>query len=140
MDIQTWQTFSLPGFALQFRYPRTTPNGHDVEMDEMRAHFRSQGSEEAYFEISRHVHTTARAVYDRERGFVTDQLAGGEVSTLQPGTIAGQPAHEFRIRWEGGERVVILLEHQEYVYRFVYDPRSEVNRHVLATMDLLGDG
>lgn len=137
MDTQNWQPFSLPGFALQFHYPHTTPNGYEVEMDEIRVHFRSHGSEEAYFEVSRHLRLTAAAVYDREQGFVTSRLEGGEVSPMRAITFDRQPAHEFTIRWVGGERVVILIERQEDVYRFIYDPRSALNHQVLATVEIV---
>jgi hypothetical protein len=137
MDTQNWQTFSLPGFAVQFHYPHTTPNGYEVEMDDLRVHFRSHGSDEAYFEVSRSVRLTAAGVYEREKGFVTSHLEGGEVSTLRASTFGMQPAHEFTIRWVGGERVVILLEHQEHVYRFIYDPRSQLNRQVVATVEIV---
>jgi hypothetical protein len=137
MDTQNWQTLSLPGFAVQFQYPQTTPNGYDVEMDDIRVHFRSHGSEEAYFEISRHVRRTAAEVYEREQSFVTSQLEEGEASPLRASTFGMQPAQEFTIRWVGGERVVILLERQEYVYRFVYDPRSPLNHQVLATVEIV---
>jgi hypothetical protein len=137
MDTQRWDTFSLPGFALQFQYPNTTPQGHAVEMDDIRVHFRSYGSDEAYFEVSRYVRLTAAAVYEREKGFVTDQLTGGEVTALRATTLGAQPAHEFSIRWADGERVVTLIEHQTYVYRFIYDPRSRLNQQVLATVKIM---
>ncbi len=137
MDTQRWNTFSLPGFALQFQYPDTTPQGHAVEMDDVRVHFRSYDSEEAYFEVSRYARLSVAAVYEREKGFVTDQLQGGEVTELRAIALGAQPAHAFSIRWEGGERVVILIEHQAYVYRFIYDPRSQLNRQVLATVKIM---
>ncbi len=137
MDTQRWNTFSLPGFALQFHYPDTTPQGHAVEMDDVRVHFRSSGSDEAYFEVSRAVRLTAAALYEREKGFVTDHLQGAEVTALRAMTLGAQPAHEFSIRWTGGERVVILIEHEAYVYRFIYDPRSHLNQQVLATVKIM---
>lgn len=137
MNAHIWQTFTFPGFELQFQYPQTTPSGHAVDMDEIRVHFRSRESPELYFEVSRHLHLSADAVYEREKGFIMDRLKECEVSALKPITFASQPAYEFSFRWTDGERAVILIEKQEYLYRVIYDPRSQLNLQVLATIQIV---
>jgi hypothetical protein len=136
MDIQTWSTFSDPKFALQFQYPETTPKGHPVEMDDIRMHFRSKDSPEVYFEVSRHLHFSAKELYEREKGYIEKQLDQPDVRELKAITIAAQPAFEFSFTWSGGERVVILIEKQATLYRVIYDPRSPLNLQIVATLTM----
>ncbi len=137
MSIRNWQTFSLSDFGLQFQYPHTTPTGHAVEMDDVRVHFRSSDTPELYFEVSRHLRVSAEVFYEREKGFVAERLQDSEVGALTATTLAGQPAQTFSFRWRDGERTVILMEKQDYLYRFIYDPRSQLNLDVLATIKLV---
>ena len=136
MDTENWQTFELPGFGLRFQYPPTTPTGHAVAMDEVRVHVRSRESAEVYFEASGHLHGSVERIYEQEKSFVAGQL-GGDVGPLRAATLGGHPAHEYSFRWTQGERAVILVEQGPYVYRFIYDPKSPLNRQVLGTIELL---
>ena len=69
-----WQTLALPTFTLRFQYPDTTPNDHPVEMDEVRLHFRSSGSNEVYFEVTRHLHVSAQESMRAKRTFYASGL------------------------------------------------------------------
>ncbi len=106
-------------------------------MDEVRVHFRSPDTPELYFEVSRHLRVSAEVFYEREKGFVAERLQDSEVGALTATTLAGQPAQTFSFRWRDGERTVILMEKQDYLYRFIYDPRSQLNLDVLATIKLV---
>jgi hypothetical protein len=69
-----WQTLALPTFTLRFQYPDITPNGHPVELDEVRLHVRSSGSNEVYFEVTRHLHVSAQESYAAKRTFCASGL------------------------------------------------------------------
>jgi len=137
MDNSAWQTFSDPNFVFQFQYPERTPTGHLVEIDDIRFHFRSKDSPELYFEVSRHLHLSTKDLYEREKGFVEQQLAGAVVKDLLPITIAGQLAFEFTFTWTGGARTVLLIEKQQALYRLIYDPQAPLNLEVLSTLQIL---
>jgi len=129
-----WQTLALPTFALRFQVPDTTPNGHPVEMDEVRLHFRSSGSNEVYFEVTRHLHVSAQESYARETHFLRERFAEVTVTPLQASTVAEQPAFTFSFRWTEGQRTVVLIEQAAALYRIIYDPRSPYNLEMLATI------
>jgi hypothetical protein len=69
-----WQTLALPTFTLRFQYPDITPIGYPVELDEVRLHVRSSGSNEVYFEVTRHLHVSAQASYAAKRTFCASGL------------------------------------------------------------------
>ena len=91
-----WQTLALPTFALRFQVPDTTPNGHPVEMDEVRLHFRSSGSNEVYFEVTRHLHVSAQESYARETHFLRERFAEITVTPLQASTVPSNPPSPSR--------------------------------------------
>jgi hypothetical protein len=96
MTPPSWHTLALPTFALRFQYPDTTPDGHPVEMDEVRLHVRSAGSTEVYFEVSRHLHVSAHDWYAHEARGLRARFADVRVTPLQASTVAEQPASPSR--------------------------------------------
>lgn len=134
MATDSWQVFAIPELGLQFRHPAMTPQGAPVVMDEFRVHFRSEQSEELYFEVSRHWKLSVQEAYERERSFGLKQFGPGAVSELMEITFAGQAAFTFSIQWDGEERTVALIEKGKMLYRVLYDPRSPLNTKILSTL------
>ncbi len=134
MTPPSWHTLALPTFALRFQYPDTTPDGHPVEMDEVRLHVRSAGSTEVYFEVSRHLHVSAHEWYAHEARGLRARFADVRVTPLQASTVAEQPAFTFSFRWAEGQRTAVLIEQNTALYRILYDPRSPYNLELLATI------
>jgi len=128
-----WQHVDLPEVGLAFGYPRRTPNGQAVELDDVRVHARSEDGEEAYFELSRHLGATALRRYEDERDFLVARY-GAEVTPLTATTLDGLPAQEFTAAFGDTLRRFVLVERGRWFYRVVYDPRSPLNLAVLETI------
>ena len=128
-----WQRVELPEVGLAFGYPRSTPKGQAVELDDVRVHARSVDGEEAYFELSRHLDATALLRYESERDFVVARY-GAEVTPLTATSLDGLPAQEFTVSWGDTVRRFVLVERGRWLYRVVYDPRSPLNLAVLETI------
>ena len=138
--MQNWQDFVYPGFALRFRYPQVTPQGHIVEKDEsqideaIRVHFTSKESYELYFEISKYTALPAQAEHQKHRESLENRPGGYVVSDLKEIRWMSQPAFEYSIKWQEGARVVMLIEADNATYRILYDPNSPLNVQVLSTL------
>jgi hypothetical protein len=128
-----WQHVELPEAGLAFGYPRSTPKGQAVELDDVRVHARSEDGEEAYFELSRHLEATALRRYEEERDFLVARY-GAEVTGLTATTLDGLPAQEFTAAFGDTVRRFVLVECGRWLYRVVYDPRSTLNLAVLETI------
>ena len=65
--MDNWQEFKDSRFALLFKVPEVTPQGHIVDNTEgeqgesIRAHFTSRDSKELYFEVIKYEHLTTQA-------------------------------------------------------------------------------
>jgi hypothetical protein len=130
-----WERFPncLADLGLTLRFPGTTNGGDSVIMDDFRAHVRSQRNDDVYFEISRHAWMSIEQVYEREKRGI--ETAGHRrITELSSTTFAGRAASQYRIEWSDGERSVVLVEHNGYVYRIVHNPRSEQTREVISTI------
>jgi hypothetical protein len=88
---------------------------------------------EAYFELSRHLEVTARAMYEREREFLVARY-GADVTPLAATTLDGKPAYEFSAGFGDTVRTFVLVERERWLYRVVHDPRSTLNHDVLETI------
>ena len=121
--------------GIRLRYPAVTPGGHAVDIDDLRLHLRSRGSDELYLEVSRHLGLDPRASWDRERAFVTERL-GATVDELEPAVFGGRDAFRYAFRWDGRERVVHLVVIGEWLYRVIHDPAAPLAPAVLATIEL----
>lgn len=91
---EEWRRVDLADVGLAFGYPRRTPSGQAVELDDVRLHARSEDGAETYFELSRHLDATAPARYEEERDLLSAR-DGAAVTPLTARTFNELPAHEF---------------------------------------------
>ena len=138
--MQNWQHFVYPGFALGFRYPEITPQGHIAEKAEtqdeerIRIHFTSKESHELYFEITKYVDLPAQAEYQDHKEYLENMPDEYVVSDLKEIRRMSQPDYEYSIKWREGARIVMLIETDDATYRVLYDPNSPLNVQVLSTI------
>ena len=135
VDTGGWEVCAVPGSALSFRYPATTPSGAPVDLDDVRVHLQSRGTNEVYAEVSQHTGTTAAELYERERVFGLERL-GATVEPLEPTTFAGRPAWRYAFAWEGKRRAFVLIEDGDRLCRVVHDPESALSRAVAESVEL----
>jgi hypothetical protein len=138
--MQNWQHFVYPGFALGFRYPQTTAQGHIVEKVEsqtdeaIRVHITSKDSHELYFEITKYINLPAQVEYQEHKEYLENRPGEYVVSDLKEIGWMSQRAYEYSIKWHQGRRVVILMEADNATYRILYDPNSPLNAQILSTL------
>jgi hypothetical protein len=130
-----WEELRLSNFGLTLQYPTSTPSGQQVRFDDIRLHAQSEDGREVYFEVTRHLNMPAASLYEKERETVIN-LRQAIVTDLAKTTFAELPAHEYSFTWNGNERKVVLVEHGEWLYRVIYDPRSPINLDIVATIRL----
>jgi hypothetical protein len=143
---EDWQRYANPRFRLEFRYPDPTPRSHEVERNEHRihdergemerVHLSSPASGELYFELSRFVGISPQDEYASHRPFLEERFGAGAVTELAETTLLERRAWRYRIRWPEAERVVLLLPLDGDTYRVIYDPRSDLNQEVVATLSI----
>lgn len=138
--MQNWQHFSEPEFALGFQYPLITPQGHTVEKaerrkaDAIRIHFTSKGSREVYFEISKFHRLSPSVEYQQHKEILEKRAEGFVVSELKEIHWLSQSAYEYSLKWGQGRRIVRLIQVENELYRFLYDPKSPLNARILLTI------
>jgi hypothetical protein len=142
-----WQRFSNPRFRVEFSYPDPTPQGQEVERREQhvhddrgemeRVHLSSPASGELYVEVARFVAIAPQDEYEDHRPSLEHRFGEGSVTELRETTLLEQPAWTYAIRWPEAERAVLLLHLGGDTYRIIYDPRSELNDQVLATLSVV---
>jgi len=143
-----WQRFKRPGFVVEFSYPRVTPQGHAVEQveehgqdhrgDIERLHLSSPKSGELYFEVARFRELAPKDDYLSHAKYLAQRFGPDSVSPLHETTIAGRQAWTYSISWPDHERSVVMLYLGGDTYRFIYDPGSELNHRVIATLTIEG--
>lgn len=139
-----WKRFERPGFVLEFSYPQMTPEGHAVEEleehvqdhrgDIERVHLSSPESGELYFEVARFRDLAPTDDYLSHANYLAQRFGPDSVSPLTETTVEGRRAWTYSIEWPDHERSVLMLYLAGDTYRFIYDPRSELNHRVLATL------
>jgi hypothetical protein len=136
MNTNSWERFPncLLDLGVRLRFPAKTRDGQPVELDDIRVHARSAGSDDVYFEISRHAGTTAAQVHAQEKQRIEGVYSERSVGELSETTFAKGAAFEYRIQWPEAERAVMLVERRGWVYRVLYNPRSELNRDIVSTI------
>src|SRR5262245_57067768 len=104
--MQNWQHFVYPGFALGFRYPQITSQGHIVEKVEtqdegrIRVHFTSKESHELYFEITKYIDLLpAQVEYQNHKKYLENRSDEYMVSELKEIRWMSQTAYEYSIHW-----------------------------------------
>ncbi len=139
-----WQPLAQAGFEVDLSYPAVTPHGHPVERaeqriaddrgDRERVHLTSRGTAELYIEVMRFHGLAPQDEYRQHRPYLEQRFGAGSVTKLTEATLAGRSAHAYSFRWDEGERSVLLLGVHGDTYRVLYDPRSELNGRVVATV------
>ena len=130
-----------PGFRVELDFPSVTPQGHAVERVAVErpvggrgVHVTSPTSGELYVELIRFRDLTPEDEYSSHRPFLEQRFGPGAVTELTQTSLRGIPAWSYGIRWEGGERSVLLLQVDDDTYRVIHDPRSPLNADVVATL------
>ena len=139
-----WQRFTRPGFRVEFSYPAVTPKGHAVERTEERTedhrgdmervHLTSRDSRELYVEVVRFRELAPQDEYLHHRPYLEQRFGADSVTALAETSLREWPAWAYAFRWNEGERSVLLLQVASDTYRIIYDPRSELNAQVIATL------
>ena len=135
-DTGGWKLCALPGLGVSFRYPAVTPAGAPVDLDDVRIHLQSRGTNEVYAEVSQHRGVSASEFYERERGFAAERL-GATLEPLEPTTFAGRPAWRYAFAFDGKRREFVLVEAGDRLYRVVHDPESSLSRAVAESVELV---
>jgi hypothetical protein len=141
-----WQRFTRPRFRLEFSYPAVTPQGHAVERNEEpfrdydRVHLSSPDSQELYLEVVRFHDLAPQDEYLHHRPYLEKRFGANSITALTETSLKGRPAWAYAFRWDDGERTiersVFLLQAARDTYRIIYDPRSQLNTQVIATLTI----
>ena len=129
---------------MEFSYPAVTPKGHAVERTEERTedhrgdmervHLTSRDSRELYVEVVRFRELAPQDEYLHHRPYLEQRFGADSVTALAETSLREWPAWAYAFRWNEGERSVLLLQVASDTYRIIYDPRSELNAQVIATL------
>jgi hypothetical protein len=141
-----WQRLTRPGFRVELSYPAVTPQGRAAERveeqavdhrgDIERVHISSGEGGDLYVELMRFRNLEPQDEYDGHRPYLERRFGADAVSDLTETSLLGRQAWAYDLRWDEGERSVLLLQVASDTYRVIYDPRSELNAEVLATLTL----
>ena len=133
---------------MEFSYPGVTPLGHTVEQveehaqdhrgDIERVHLSSPESGELYFEVARLRELAPNDDYLGHANYLAQRFGPDSVSPLLDTTVEGRQTWTYSISWPDHERSVVMLYLGGDTYRFIYDPRSELNHQVFATLMIEG--
>jgi len=137
-----WKRIARPDLGLELCYPDPTPSGRPVDRDDepfrrhRRVHLSSTDRCELYVEVVRFDDLSPQDEYREHRAYLEERLGAGSVTELTETGVGGQTAPAYAFRWdeEGGsmERSVLLLTAAGVTYRVIFDPRSELNRRIVA--------
>jgi hypothetical protein len=139
-----WTRFNQLGFLLAFSYPDPTPDGQAVVRDEQsfrsyaRVHLSSRDRRELYLEVVRFHDLTPQDEYRQHKPYLEHRFGVDSVSSLADTSLQDLPAWAYSFGWteEGKsvERSVLLVQVAGETYRVIFDPRSELNARVIATI------
>jgi len=125
-----------------------TPQGHAVEQleehvqdhrgDMERVHLSSPESGELYFEVARFRELAPQDDYVSHAKYLAERFGPDSVSPLIETTVEGRPAWGYSISSPDHERSVIMVHLAGDTYRLIYDPRSELNHRIIATLTIEG--
>jgi hypothetical protein len=78
-----------------------------------------------------------RGEYVRHRPYLEQRFGADSTAALTETNLGRWPAWAYAFRWDVTERAVLLLQVDRDTCRIIYDPRSLLNRQVLATLTLI---
>jgi hypothetical protein len=143
-EVSGWRRFDRPGFLLEFSYPDPTPNGQAVDRDDKsflgyaRVHLSSPDRRELYLEVVRFHDVTPRDEYRLHRRHLVQRFGADSIRLLTETSVGDWPARSYGFGWveEGRsvERSVLLIQLGGETYRIIFDPSSELNARVIATL------
>jgi hypothetical protein len=108
------------------------------QADFLRVHLVSNDSQEIYFEVTLYSDLPAQAGYAELEAALKSRFGKDvSISELQNATLAALPVLECAFRWPQGERRVIFVQRGKALYRLLYNPRSPLNKQILATVEFL---
>jgi hypothetical protein len=146
VDTETsgWTRLTKPGFLVEFSYPDPTPDGQAVIRDEQsfreyaRVHLSSPDRRELYLEVVRFHDLAPEDEYRQHKPYLELRFGADAISSLTATRVREWPAAAYSFGWtEQGqpvERSVLLVEVEGETYRIIFDPRSELNARVIATL------
>ena len=136
--------FIRPEFLLAFSYPDPTPDGQAVIRDEQsfrdyaRVHLSSRDRRELYLEIVRFHDLTPQDEYRRHKLYLEQRFGVGSIGPLTDTSFRDWSACTYGFGWtaegESVERSALLIQVAGETYRIIFDPRSELNARVIATI------
>jgi hypothetical protein len=143
-EVSGWNRFARPGFLLEFCYPDPVADGRPVARDERpfsgysRVHLSSPDRSELYFEVVRFDDLTPQDEYRLHRPHLEQRFGADSISPLTEARLGDWPAFAYSFGWVEAERAmkrsVLLVEVRGESYRIIFDPRSELNTRVIATL------
>jgi len=150
MERRQWQRFRHPRFRLEFRYPEVTTEGQPVKRNEQRVeghrgemeriHLSSPDRRELYFELARFGGIAPQDEYANHKPSLEERFGADSVTALTATRLHDRPSWTYAFHWDEQEgpmeRAVLLLQVGEDTYRVIYDPRSELNDQVIATLTI----
>ena len=68
--------------------------------------------------------------------YLEQRFGADSITALTETSLLERPAWAYAFRWDEGERSVLLLQVARDTYRIIYDPRSKLNTHVIATLTI----
>jgi hypothetical protein len=143
LDTADWQRFERPEFRVRFSYPTLTPQGQPVARvgeqrdGAVRVHLSTPDRQELYFEVVQFPNLTPREEYLRHRPNLEQRFGADSTTALTEVCLGRWPAWAYAFRGDQIQRAVLLLPVDRDTYRIIYDPRSLLNRQVLATLTLV---
>jgi hypothetical protein len=146
VEREGWERYALAESGVGFSYPPVTPQGQTVEKEEERAddhrgriervHLSSPDRHELYFEVIRFHDMSPREEYERHRPALERQFGAGAVTPLTETTFGERPAWAHGISKKDGQRSVLYLALGNDTVRIIWNPRSDLNAEILATLSV----
>jgi hypothetical protein len=105
-----------------------------------RVHVSSPDRRELYFELARFGGIAPQDEYANHKPFLEERFGARSVTPLTATSLHDRPAWTYAFHWDEQdgpmERTALLLQAGEDTYRVIYDPRSELNDQVIATITI----
>jgi hypothetical protein len=78
-----------------------------------------------------------REEYEHHRSYLEQRFGADAITALTEASLDRLPAHAYGLHLPDRERSVLLIQIGQDTYRILYNPRSPINAHVVATMEVL---
>jgi hypothetical protein len=139
-----WQPVRFEGTTVEFSYPAVTPQGQTAERVDERAqdhrgdiervHVSSPDQNELYVEVARFRDLSPQEEYESHRSYLVQRFSADAVTPLTETEFRDRPAWAYGIRWPEHERSVLMFQLDEDTFRVIWNPRSDLNSEVVATL------